>query len=91
MRMTGIAVDRIVDGKVVEGWMEMDTHHQMQQLGLIPRRESPASRLCAPCTKQIRLVCLLYLNRVESSPVCGKDCACKSSEVGGCSLLLSNG
>ena len=34
MSITGIAIDRIKDGKVVEGWMEMDTHDQMQQLGL---------------------------------------------------------
>ena len=36
MRVTGIVIDRIVGGKVVEGWMEMDTHDQMHQLGLIP-------------------------------------------------------
>jgi predicted ester cyclase len=36
MTLTGIVIDRIVDGKVVEGWMEMDTLHQMQQLGVIP-------------------------------------------------------
>jgi predicted ester cyclase len=36
MTVTGIVIDRIVDGKAVEGWMEMDTLHQMQQLGVIP-------------------------------------------------------
>ncbi len=36
MNLTGIVIDRIVDGKVVEGWMEMDTLHQMQQLGVMP-------------------------------------------------------
>ena len=41
MRVTGIVIDRIVDGKVVEGWMVMDTHDQMQQLGLIPRSGKP--------------------------------------------------
>jgi len=41
MRVTGIAIDRIVGGKVVEGWMEMDTHGQMHQLGLIPQPGMP--------------------------------------------------
>ena len=41
MRVTGIVIDRIVDGKVVEGWMVMDTYDQMQQLGLIPRPGKP--------------------------------------------------
>jgi steroid delta-isomerase-like uncharacterized protein len=36
MTLTGIVIDRIVDGKAVEGWMEMDTLYQMQQLGVIP-------------------------------------------------------
>jgi hypothetical protein len=36
MTVTGIVIDRIVDGKAVEGWMEMDTLNQMQQLGVIP-------------------------------------------------------
>ena len=36
MTVTGIVIDRIVDGKAVEGWMEMDTLHQMQQLGVTP-------------------------------------------------------
>ena len=36
MSVTGIVIDRIVDGKAVEGWMEMDTLHQMQQLGVTP-------------------------------------------------------
>lgn len=35
MRVTGIVIERIVDGKVVEGWIEMDTHGQMHQLGVI--------------------------------------------------------
>ena len=36
MSVTGIVIDRIVDGMAVEGWMEMDTLHQMQQLGVMP-------------------------------------------------------
>jgi len=36
MTVTGVVIDRIVDGKAVEGWMEMDTLHQMRQLGLMP-------------------------------------------------------
>jgi steroid delta-isomerase-like uncharacterized protein len=36
MSVTGIVIDRIVNGKVVEGWMEMDTFDQMQQLGVNP-------------------------------------------------------
>jgi steroid delta-isomerase-like uncharacterized protein len=42
MRVTGIVVDRIVDGKAVERWMEMDTYDQMQQLGLIPQPGKPS-------------------------------------------------
>jgi steroid delta-isomerase-like uncharacterized protein len=42
MRVTGIVVDRIVDGKAVEGWMEMDTQDQMQQLGLILQPGKPS-------------------------------------------------
>jgi steroid delta-isomerase-like uncharacterized protein len=37
MSLTGIVIDRVVDGKAVEGWMEMDTLYQMQQLGVIPK------------------------------------------------------
>ena len=36
MSVSGIVIDRIVDGKAVEGWMEMDTLDEMQQLGVIP-------------------------------------------------------
>lgn len=42
MRLTGIAIDRISNGKVVEGWMEMDTHYQMQQLGLTTQPGKPS-------------------------------------------------
>jgi steroid delta-isomerase-like uncharacterized protein len=37
MTVTGVVIDRIVDGKAVEGWMEMDTLSQMQQLGVFPK------------------------------------------------------
>ena len=33
---TGIAIDRIVDGKFVEGWLEADNLGMLQQLGVIP-------------------------------------------------------
>jgi len=36
MSVTGIVIDRIANGMAVEGWMEMDTLHQMQQLGVMP-------------------------------------------------------
>ena len=42
MRVTGIVIDRIIDGRVVEGWMEMDTHNQMQQLGLTAQPGKPS-------------------------------------------------
>lgn len=34
--MTGIAIERIKDGKIVERWLNMDQVSLMQQLGLIP-------------------------------------------------------
>ena len=34
--VTGIAVDRIVDGKIVESWGIFDQFGMMQQLGVIP-------------------------------------------------------
>jgi len=37
MIVTGIIIERFVNGKAVEGWMEMDTLGQMQQLGVMPR------------------------------------------------------
>ncbi len=33
---TGIAIDRIVDGKVVEGWHEADEVAMLRQLGMFP-------------------------------------------------------
>ena len=41
MTVTGITVERIVNGKAVEGWMEMDTLNQMQQLGVMPPPGQP--------------------------------------------------
>jgi len=37
MIVTGIIIERFVNGKAVEGWMEMDTLGQMQQLGVMPQ------------------------------------------------------
>jgi steroid delta-isomerase-like uncharacterized protein len=34
--MTGISMYRIVDGKLVEGWVEYDQLGLMQQLGVVP-------------------------------------------------------
>jgi steroid delta-isomerase-like uncharacterized protein len=33
---TGIAIDRIVDGKFVESWLEADNLGLLQQLGVVP-------------------------------------------------------
>ncbi len=37
--VTGIAIDRIVNGKVVETWDQFDTLGMMQQLGVVPAPE----------------------------------------------------
>lgn len=34
--LTGISIDRIVGGKIVEEWGEMNTLGMMQQLGVVP-------------------------------------------------------
>ena len=34
--ITGITIDRIVDGQIVEEWQEWDTLGLMQQLGVVP-------------------------------------------------------
>ena len=34
--VTGIGIDRLVDGKIVEHWEQFDTMGMMQQLGAIP-------------------------------------------------------
>lgn len=38
MVMTGISIYRIVEGKLVEGWVQSDQLGMMQQLGLAPGR-----------------------------------------------------
>lgn len=38
--LTGIDIDRIADGKVVECWMTMDELGLLQQLGVIPQQEA---------------------------------------------------
>lgn len=43
VRMTGIAVHRIVNGKIVEHWSELDNLGLMQQLGVVPSPEVPPS------------------------------------------------
>jgi predicted ester cyclase len=40
VRITGICIDRIVDGKIVEEWEEWDTLGMMQQLALLPAETS---------------------------------------------------
>jgi len=35
-RVTGIFIDRVIDGKIVESWGEFDALGMMQQLGAIP-------------------------------------------------------
>jgi predicted ester cyclase len=41
LRMTGIAVHRIANGKIVEHWSELDNLGVMQQLGVVPTPEVP--------------------------------------------------
>ena len=41
VRMTGIAVHRIANGKIVEHWSELDNLGLMQQLGVVPPPEGP--------------------------------------------------
>jgi predicted ester cyclase len=36
--ITGITIDRIADGKIVESWDELDQLGMLQQLGVIPVR-----------------------------------------------------
>src|SRR5947209_426141 len=42
-RATAIAIHRITNGKIVEHWSEVDNLGVMQQLGVIPAPEVPAS------------------------------------------------
>ena len=39
--MSGIAIRRIVNGKIVEHWSELDNLGMMQQLGVVPPPEPP--------------------------------------------------
>ena len=39
--MTGIAIHRIANGKIVEHWSELDNLGVMQQLGVVPPPEPP--------------------------------------------------
>jgi steroid delta-isomerase-like uncharacterized protein len=34
--LTGVAIDRVADGKIVETWLEADIHRMLQDLGVIP-------------------------------------------------------
>jgi steroid delta-isomerase-like uncharacterized protein len=34
--VTGIAIDRMADGKLVESWLEMDAQRMLQDLGVAP-------------------------------------------------------
>lgn len=40
IEFTAIVVDRIIDGKIVEHWSNMDNLSMMQQLGVIPAPEA---------------------------------------------------
>jgi steroid delta-isomerase-like uncharacterized protein len=42
--ITGITVDRIENGKIVEGWTNWDTLALMQNIGAIPEQEPAAAR-----------------------------------------------
>ena len=39
--MSGIAIHRVVNGKIVEHWSEVDNLGVMQQLGVVPTPEPP--------------------------------------------------
>ena len=34
--LTGVAIDPVADGKIVETWLEADIHRMLQDLGVIP-------------------------------------------------------
>jgi steroid delta-isomerase-like uncharacterized protein len=42
VRMTGIWIDRIVDGRITERWSEFDQLGMLQQLGALPAPGQPA-------------------------------------------------
>jgi predicted ester cyclase len=41
VRMTGIWIDRITHGQIVERWSQFDQLGMLQQLGVIPTPEQP--------------------------------------------------
>jgi steroid delta-isomerase-like uncharacterized protein len=41
MKMTAVAIHRIADGKLAEKWSDKDVLGMLQQVGVIPRMESP--------------------------------------------------
>ena len=36
VEVTGVAIDRVVDGQLVESWLELDMNRMLQQLGAAP-------------------------------------------------------
>jgi predicted ester cyclase len=42
--VTGISIDRLVNGKTVESWTNYDVLSMMQQLGIIPMPSAPEAR-----------------------------------------------
>jgi steroid delta-isomerase-like uncharacterized protein len=42
--VTGITIDRIVGGKIVESWNNWDTLGLLQQLGVVPQMGAPTQR-----------------------------------------------
>lgn len=41
MEITGITIQRLAEGKIVEGWTNAYTLGQMQQLGMAPTADQP--------------------------------------------------
>lgn len=41
VKVTSIGIDRVVNGKIVEGWGELDMLGMFQQMGIIPSPEQP--------------------------------------------------
>jgi predicted ester cyclase len=40
VRFTGLTIDRVVDGKIVENWIEGDLEDLLQQIGAVVRAEA---------------------------------------------------
>ena len=36
VEVTGVAIDRVVNGQLVESWLELDMNRMLQQLGVAP-------------------------------------------------------